>query len=294
METEVFLEQKDAAPLTRAMIQVLIQNNTASDRYSLLSNAGIDSALIGNLRLDSQPNVLAQALVAEFRRYRVDSRRLDYHPMVNLLAHLCEFAEIYRLSDEDFTLFSRLVREGQENFKALKNPRTVESTQDTDTVSVQTQQPNSTIERDRVFISYSRKDKAWLDRLQIMLKPLLRKQVISVWDDTRITAGSLWRDEINDALAAAKVAVLMVSADFLASDFIAEHELPPLLEAAKRGQLTLIWMYLSACDVPTEITTYQAAHNTSKPLKSLSSAEQDEVLVNICKEIEKAAKKPTN
>ncbi|QKQ72764.1 TIR domain-containing protein [Nostoc sp. TCL240-02] len=292
MKPEVFLEQKDVVPLTRALIQVLIQNNTVSDRYSLLDNAGIHSAFISNLRLESQPKILAQALVAEFRRYRFDSRRPDYHPMVNLLEHLCELAEFLSLSDEDMTLFNRLFKEGQENFKALKNASKIELTQDIDTVLVQPQQPNSIVERERVFISYSHKDKAWLDRLQIVLKPLLRKQIISVWDDTKITAGSLWRDEINNALAAAKVAVLIVSADFLGSDFIAEHELPPLLEAAKQGQLKLIWIYLSACDVPTEITAYQAAHNTSKPLKSLSSAEQDEVLVNICKQIEQAANKP--
>ncbi|BAZ53317.1 hypothetical protein NIES4103_59910 [Nostoc sp. NIES-4103] len=46
MEPEVFLEQKDVVPLTKVLIQVLMQNNIASDRYSLLDNAGIDAALI--------------------------------------------------------------------------------------------------------------------------------------------------------------------------------------------------------------------------------------------------------
>ena len=288
MEPEVFLEQKDVVPLTRVLIQVLMQNNTASDRYSLLDNAGINAALIGNLRLDSQPNVLAQALVAEFRRYRVDSRWPDYHPMVNLLAHLCEFAQMYHLSDQDITLFRRLVKQGQENFKTFKNTNTVDSTQDTDTVSIQGQQ------RDRVFISYSHKDKAWLNRLQTMLKPLVREQRISVWDDTQIPAGSLWKDEINKALAAAKVAVLMVSADFLASDFIAKHELPPLLLAAEHKGVKIIWVYLSACMYEeTEIAAYQAAHDISQPLDSLSLAEQNQVLVNICQKIKTVANEPS-
>ena len=120
MEPEVFLEQKDVIPLTKALIQVLMKINTASDRQSILESAGIEPALIGNLRLDSQANIFAQALVAEFKKYRISTKQLDYHPIVNLLGYLYDFAEIYSLSDQDLTLFSRLVEQGQENFKALK------------------------------------------------------------------------------------------------------------------------------------------------------------------------------
>jgi len=119
MNPELFLEQRDVVPLTLALNQFALRVNVASDRQEFLDSAGVDNALLSNLRLDTQPNRFAQALVAAFKSYRISNQRLDYHPMVSLLKYLCDLAPIYELADQDVALFSRLAEQGQENLKAL-------------------------------------------------------------------------------------------------------------------------------------------------------------------------------
>jgi len=125
MEPEVFLEQRDVVPLTKAMIVVLMKINTASDRQSIFESAGLHPGFLGNLKLDTQPNILAQTLIAEFKRYRIDNRHLNYHPMISLLSYISDFSEIYALSDQDVTLFKRLVEQGQENLLSAAARSTV-------------------------------------------------------------------------------------------------------------------------------------------------------------------------
>lgn len=147
--------------------------------------------------------------------------------------------------------------------------------------------------RDQVFISYSHVDRVWLQRLQKHLKPHVRNATISVWDDSKIKPGTKWWDEIAAALAAARVGVLLVSPNFLASDFIAEKELPPLLQAAEKDGLTIVWVPISASAFKkTPIVDFQAAHDPATPLDSLSEAQQNKALVEICEKIEAAYSAP--
>jgi TIR domain len=145
------------------------------------------------------------------------------------------------------------------------------------------------IERNQIFISYSHQNKEWLIQLQKHLKPMVRSQDMRTWDDTKIQPGAEWRKEIEAALAAAKVAVLMVSPEFLESEFIHQNELPSLLNAAQAKGLTIIWIPLSySLYDETEIEKYQAAHSPNQPLDILTPAEQNRAWVNICKQIKAA------
>src|SRR5205823_2167733 len=96
--------------------------------------------------------------------------------------------------------------------------------------------------RDQVFISYSHKDTKWRKDLEIRLKPYLRDGSITSWSDEQIAPGSQWFTEVQTALTNAKVAVLLVTPDFIASDFIHEHELGPLLKEAEQGGAKILWV----------------------------------------------------
>ncbi|HET6980041.1 MAG TPA: patatin-like phospholipase family protein [Pyrinomonadaceae bacterium] len=143
--------------------------------------------------------------------------------------------------------------------------------------------------RDQVFISYSHKDSDWLHRLQDALQPYTWNRSLNLWADTKIPSGADWNVEIRKALAAAKVAVLLVTINYLASDFIKQQELPEFIRASKEDGLTLLWVLVGPCGYKeTALAGYQAVNNPQRPLKVMSEVEQDAELVRICEEISKA------
>jgi internalin A len=143
--------------------------------------------------------------------------------------------------------------------------------------------------RFKIFVSYSHKDKRWRDELEIQLKPYLRQGSITSWSDEQIVAGSQWLGEIKSALAQTTVAVLLVTPDFLASDFIHEHESGPLLKEAEQGGVRILWVPVrDSAYKQTALKNYQAALDPNKPLATWPKAKRDQAWVKICEEIEKS------
>ena len=143
--------------------------------------------------------------------------------------------------------------------------------------------------RNAVFLSYSHKDEKFLKQLVDHLKPLERQGRVSSWSDLQIRAGSQWFDEIQRALSRTRVAVLLVTKDFLASDFIDQHELGPFLRAAEDGGVTILWVLVRDCNWrATPLSRYQAAYPPDKPLAPMK-ADRDTAWVRICDAIVSAA-----
>jgi hypothetical protein len=146
----------------------------------------------------------------------------------------------------------------------------------------------ATVDRN-VFVSYCHEDDAWLKRLKVHLRPLIRQGVLDVWDDTKISPGLTWREEIKNALSRARVAVLLVSADFLASDFAVDTEIPKLLHRAADGGVLILPVVIGPClfREHEELSRYQCVNSPEKPLASMTSADSEAILVSLARSIDK-------
>ena len=140
-----------------------------------------------------------------------------------------------------------------------------------------------------VFISYSHKDAKWLEKLKQFLRPLEDQELIRVWDDTEIRAGSDWLGDIRKALESARVAVFLVTQNFLDSPFIKEHELPKLIDAANSRGCLIFWIQVSSTTFEdSPLAKFQGVIPPNRPLDLMSDAEQSKVLVDIYRKMKAA------
>jgi TIR domain len=147
----------------------------------------------------------------------------------------------------------------------------------------------ATAARDRkVFISYSRKDKEYLERLLVHLKPLERAGLIDAWVDTRLKAGDRWKKEIELALQRASVAIILVSADFLASDFVVENELPPILAKAELEGTLVLPLIVKPCRFgrDQQLSRFQSHNPPEVPLSSLDDSQREAVFDALAQRLE--------
>jgi hypothetical protein len=98
-----------------------------------------------------------------------------------------------------------------------------------------------------IFISYNRKDEKEKEQLLAHLSVLQHAGLINVWSDDRIQAGSSWQQEIEQTIDQASIAILLISAHFLTSDFILGQELPKLLARRQDGGLIVLPVIAKAC-----------------------------------------------
>jgi hypothetical protein len=138
-----------------------------------------------------------------------------------------------------------------------------------------------------IFISYSHRDEVWRDELVRHLRVLERGGILRIWDTSEIQAGANWSAEIRERLDHADLAVILVSPDALASDFIVERELPALIHRQRAGEIVVVPVLLrpSPWTVIEGFAELQFANSPSRPIAELSSVERDAVFAQIAERI---------
>jgi hypothetical protein len=140
-----------------------------------------------------------------------------------------------------------------------------------------------------VFISYSHKDAEWLGKVKMFLRPLEDRGLLRIWDDTNLRPGSQWLDEIKFSLESAQVGVLLITQNFLTSEFIIQKEFPVLLEKAKDRGCLIFWIAVSTSTWnDSELSRFQAANDPNHPLDTLTEPEQNRVLTSIYSRMKEA------
>ncbi|MFM2118908.1 MAG: Ubiquinone/menaquinone biosynthesis C-methyltransferase UbiE [Pseudomonadota bacterium] len=141
--------------------------------------------------------------------------------------------------------------------------------------------------RTKVFISYAHEDETWRETLRMVLRPQERKGLIDVWDDKRIRTGDDWRKSIDEALKTCRVAVLLVSMPFLASDFIADEELPRIFDRHAADGLWIYPILIGPCDWEAEtlLAGKQVKLCQGTSFKKAGEADREEAFAEIAKEI---------
>jgi len=143
------------------------------------------------------------------------------------------------------------------------------------------------IKKESVFISYSHIDKAFLKEIQRHFKPF--KNEIEYFDDSKIQPGSRWKDEIQMAIKKSRVAILIVSTDFLGSEFIANNELPPILESAEKEGSIILTIILKPCAFEEfdQLSQFQTLNPPDRPVSKMDVNEKEELLVNLVRQTRK-------
>jgi len=137
----------------------------------------------------------------------------------------------------------------------------------------------------RAFISYSHQDADALERLHVHLANLRREGLIETWYDREILAGRILDDEIRRELEAADLFLLMVSPDFIASDYCVEQEMQRALQRHAADDARVVPIIVEPCDwaETPELRQLKAIPKDGRPISEWTNA--NTAFLDVVKEI---------
>ena len=141
-----------------------------------------------------------------------------------------------------------------------------------------------------VVFSYSHIDEALRDQIETQLAMLKRQGVIDTWHDRRIGAGDDFADVIDHHIDSDDIILLLVSSDFLASDYCYNREMTRAMERQQKGEAIVIPVILRACDWhAAPFGKLNATPPDGKPITQY--ADRDQALLEVAKAVRAAAER---
>jgi hypothetical protein len=141
--------------------------------------------------------------------------------------------------------------------------------------------------RAKLLISYSHRDERYMKQLTTHLAGLRREGLVADWYDLMITAGDEWRQVIDDSLEAADCVLLLISPDFLASDYCYSIEMDKALEKHQEGRSLVIPVIVRPADWRrTRLGNLQALPKDGKPVVEWGS--RDRAWLNVTEGLRRA------
>jgi len=138
----------------------------------------------------------------------------------------------------------------------------------------------------KIFFSYSKSDRSYLEELLKQLAPLKQNDKIQTWNEADILAGAEWNNQIREELHKADIIILLVSSDFLATPYIQNFEIQPAIERHKRNEAVVIPVILRACDWEiTSLSALNALPTKGVPIKLWD--DRDSAWLDVVKGIKK-------
>src|SRR5260370_15013142 len=140
-----------------------------------------------------------------------------------------------------------------------------------------------------VFCCYARKDQSLLLELKTHLTPLQREGVITLWADTDINAGMQWEKEVQRHLNTAQIILLLISPDFIASEYCYSVEMQRAVERHERGEARVIPIILRPVSWQRmQFGKFQALPTSANPITSGKWHHQDEAFYEVVEGIRDA------
>jgi hypothetical protein len=144
----------------------------------------------------------------------------------------------------------------------------------------------------KIFFCYAHADEALLKKLKTHLSPLQREGLIDIWYDRDITAGTEWKREISERLDAAQVILLLVSPDFMDSDYCYSIEMKRALERHDRGEARVIPIILRPVYWQGALGKLQALPTDAKPVTDRDWYDKDTAFFNVVEGIRTVLEQP--